>query len=94
MHLANVLIGPIITEKGSSLSETGKYMFKVNMRASKLDIARAVTETFKVNTVSVNTMIVKGKTKSFGGRTKRQPNWKKAIVTLAPGQSLQLFEGT
>jgi large subunit ribosomal protein L23 len=85
---------PLITEKSVIGARTGKYTFKVHPRANKIEIAKAIEAKFKVKVVKVNTIRVRGKKKRLGrfpqGET---PSWKKAIVTLAPGQKIPLFEG-
>ena len=84
----------ILTEKGSSLRETeNQYMFEVDRRASKHDIRNAVESLFQVNVEGVNTMIVRGKMKRMGRTWAKTRNWKKAIVTLAEGESIDFFEG-
>ena len=73
----------------------GKYAFEVDMNANKIEIAEAVQKIFTVDVVKVNTLRVKGKTKRMGrypeGKT---PDWKKAYVTLKPGQRIEIFEGS
>jgi large subunit ribosomal protein L23 len=93
MSLANVLRRPIVTEKSTLLSEQGRYVFEVDTAASKYDIARAVEWAFDVKVVKVNTLKVPGKVKRYGRRPSKQPDWKKAIVSLQAGDSIQLFEG-
>lgn len=85
---------PLLTEKTMDLSHAGKYTFRVNLDANKLEIADAVQKIFKVDVVKVNTMIVKGKKRRVGRNPEgRTSDWKKAIVTLKPGQAITLFEG-
>ncbi len=93
MSLANVLRRPIVTEKSTLLSEQGRYVFEVDTAASKHDIARAIEWAFDVKVVKVNTLKVPGKVKRYGRRPSKQPDWKKAIVSLQSGDSIQLFEG-
>lgn len=93
MNSAEVLIRPVVTEKSTILGESGRYVFQVAMKANKHDIKRAVEWAFNVNVRDVNTFRVKGKVKRYGRRPSKQPDWKKAVVTLASGQSIQLFEG-
>ncbi len=98
MNIARILKRPVITEKSTLLNEQNRYVFEVDMNATKYDIARAVEWAFDVNVVSVNTYRRKGKVKSFGrrqmgSRGKKMPDFKRAIVTLAPGDSIVLFEG-
>ena len=83
----------MITEKATLLSEQNKVVFKVAMDSTKDEIAAAIESLFKVNVTKVNTMIVKGKTKRFRGIMGRRNDVKKAIVTLAPGQSIDIATG-
>ncbi len=90
------IIRPVISEKSTVLSEKGKYVFEVAPSANKIQIGRAVEEAFaskKVKVVDVNILHVPGKTRRLGRHVGMTRNWKKAIVTLAPGQRLDLFEG-
>ncbi len=88
----NILRGPSITEKNTTLKGTqNKYVFEVEPSSSKDQIKRAVEKTFGVDVKSVNTMVVKGKLKRLGRFVGRRPNWKKAIVKLADGQSIAQF---
>ena len=93
MHSFEILRRPIITEKSTLLSENWRYVFEVAKKAGKHDIKRAVEEAFDVSVTRVNTMAVKGKRKRFGPKITTQRSWKKAIVTLAPGDTITLFEG-
>ena len=87
------LTAPIITEKTTMLSEQNKVVFRVAGDASKDEIAAAVEALFKVNVTKVNTINVKGKTKRFRGIIGRRADVKKAIVTLAEGQSIDVTTG-
>ena len=93
MSIASVLRRPIVTEKSTLLSDQGRYVFEVETHASKHDIAKAVEWAFNVKVVKVNTLKVPGKMKRYGRRPSRQPDWKKAIVSLQAGDTIQLFEG-
>ncbi len=93
MTLARVLRRPIVTEKSTLLSEQGRYVFEVDSGASKHDIAKAVEWAFDVKVVKVNTLTVPGKVKRYGRRPSKRPDWKKAIVSLQAGDTIQLFEG-
>ncbi|MFQ3548531.1 MAG: 50S ribosomal protein L23 [Armatimonadota bacterium] len=90
----SIIKRPLVTEKGMDQTSMGKYIFEVDMNANKIEIAEAVQKIFSVEVVKVNTLIVKGKSKRLGrmgmGKT---PDWKKAYVTLAQGQSIPIFEG-
>ncbi|HUZ11492.1 MAG TPA: 50S ribosomal protein L23 [Caulobacteraceae bacterium] len=89
----DTILAPVITEKATMLSEQSKVVFRVATDASKVEIAEAVESLFKVNVVKVNTINVKGKTKRFRGRVGRRSDVKKAIVTLAEGQSIDITTG-
>ena len=93
MNSFDILRRPIITEKSTNLQEQGRYSFEVAPKASKLQIKRAVEEAFSVKVLGVNTMNLKGKRKRFGPRETKRRAWKKAVVTLAPGNSITIFEG-
>lgn len=89
-----VLRRPIITEKSSLQSEyLNRYTFEVDVRANKLQIKDAVQQAFNVEVVSVNVIRVSGKRRRWGKLVGRTKDWKKAIVTLRPGQTIQFFEG-
>ncbi|HEY9218236.1 MAG TPA: 50S ribosomal protein L23 [Phenylobacterium sp.] len=89
----DTILAPVITEKATVLSEQNKVVFRVAEDASKDEIAAAVEALFKVNVTKVNTLNVKGKTKRFRGRPGRRSDVKKAIVTLAEGQSIDITTG-
>ena len=89
----DTVLAPVITEKATLLSEQNKVVFKVAQDASKDEIAAAVEELFKVKVTKVNTMVTKGKTKRFRGTIGRRNDVKKAIVTLAEGQSIDITTG-
>ncbi len=91
-NLADVLIKPLVTEKGISLNDSGKYTFRVRLDANKLDVASAVETVFNVRVTSVNIARVKGKVKRYGRGPSKRPDWKKAIVTLRDGEHIQIFE--
>jgi large subunit ribosomal protein L23 len=87
---------PLLTEKSMDLSHSGKYTFRVASDANKIEIAEAIEKMYKVKVTKVNTLTVRGKMTNRGMRASRKgrtPDWKKAIVTLAPGQTITLFEG-
>lgn len=89
-----ILRRPRLTEKGSRAAETQPTaVFEVPRDANKTEIKNAVQSVFNVEVKTVRTMIVRGKTKRRGKNTGRRPNWKKAIITLAEGQELDLFGG-
>ncbi len=81
---------PVITEKATLLSESNQVVFQVAMDATKPEIRTAVQELFKVKVMAVNTLVTKGKVKRFRGRLGRRVDTKKAIVTLAEGESIDI----
>lgn len=98
---------PLLTEKGTLLKETGgrsdepdaetlssQVLFEVVRDANKVEIRHAVETMWKVNVLKVRTSVVRGKQKRLGRFMGRRSNWKKALVTLAPGQNIEFFEGT
>jgi large subunit ribosomal protein L23 len=94
-----VVFGPVITEKAYSLYQAGRYTFRVAGDATKTEIAKALEEHYSeqgIEVVAVNTMAVGGKTRRTGQRgvTGRTPSWKKAVVTLGPGQKLEGLFGS
>lgn len=89
-----VLRRPIITEKSSLQSQyLNRYTFEVDVRANKLQIKDAVEQAFNVDVVSVNVIRVSGKRRRWGRLVGQTKDWKKAVVTLRPGQTIQFFEG-
>lgn len=82
MIAEEVIIKPIITERSSEGLQEGKYTFKVNKKATKVEIAKAVEKLFDVKVLKVNTISVKGKEKRVGAHTGMTSDWKKAIVTI------------
>ncbi len=93
IHPYAILLRPLITEKSTVLAGADKYVFEVDLRANKNQIKEAVELAFDVKVADVNTMKMKGKNRRFGRRITKQPDWKKAIVTLQSGHSIELFEG-
>jgi large subunit ribosomal protein L23 len=91
---AEVLLGALVTEKTSLARAEGKYVFKVFLDATKVDIRKAVEKAFRVRVQSVNTAKMKSKTRTFGRTIGRTPQWKKAYVTLEKGQSIKELEGS
>ncbi len=102
----SVIRRPLLTEKGTRLRETGgnaftpdpeeveqKLLFEVLRDANKVEIKAAVEKLFNVSVTSVRTQIVRGKERRIGKFAGMRPSWKKAIVTLKPGQSIEFFEG-
>ena len=94
MHIYEILKRPIITEKTVIGGDYGQYAFEVDMRANKMLVKDAVETAFDVTVEDVNILVMPAKTARRGRRVAiRKPKWKKAIVTLTPGDSIQLFEG-
>jgi large subunit ribosomal protein L23 len=88
-----IIRAPLITEKMTLLSERSQFGFRVSIEATKPQIAAAVESLFNVKVLAVNTILQKGKTKRFRGRPGVRSDMKKAIVTLAPGQSIDFTTG-
>lgn len=89
----DILLGPVVTEKTTAISEYNQYAFRVARGAAKPEIREAVEMLFSVKVARVNTINVKGKTKRFRGRIGRRSDIKKAIVTLAEGERLDAMAG-
>lgn len=89
----DILLKPIVTEKTAEMMQDNKYTFKVALTANKVEIRQAVEQIFKVRVLSVNTMRVLGKMKRMGRHMGKRPDYKKAIVKLAPGETIGFFEG-
>lgn len=92
MEARDILIKPIVTEKSTALMEERKYTFCVPLSATKIQIRQAVEQIFKVKVQAVNTMRYEGKMKRLGQTQGRRSDWKKAVVTLKPGETIELFE--
>ncbi len=89
-----VVLKPLLTEKGTRLKEDGnQYLFRVAKTANKVEIKQAVEHLFKVTVLNVRTTRVRGKVKRLGRFQGRRPDWKKAIATLKEGDSIELYEG-
>jgi large subunit ribosomal protein L23 len=93
VQLFEVLRNPLVTEKNTSLQAQGKYAFKVDRDANKVQVKQAVEKAFKVTVISVNILTVRGKEKRVGRKQVAGSPWKKAIVTLKSGDKIQIFEG-
>ncbi|MGZ8675993.1 MAG: 50S ribosomal protein L23 [Solirubrobacterales bacterium] len=93
MKPRNVVIRPVISEKSYALIAEGKYTFRVDDHAHKTQIAQAVEEIFEVEVAAVRTSTVRAKPKRRGLHRGRTRAWKKAVVQLAPGERIELFEG-
>lgn len=92
MDARDILIRPLITEKSTQLMEEGKYVFVVAKKANKIEIAKAVAEVFNVKVANVNTVNVSGKMKRMGSFVGKRSDYKKAIVKLAPGETIEFFQ--
>ena len=93
IHYLDTIISPTITEKATSLSEFNKVVFKVHEGASKNSIKKNIEKIFKVNVIKINTINLKGKSKMVKNRKAYKSGYKKAIVTLKKGQSIDLATG-
>ena len=94
MHVYEILRRPVITEKATlQANYQGRYTFEVDGRANKIQIKEAVEKAFDVHVVSVNVARMPGKRRRLGRKEGSAPPWKKAMVTLAKGESIELFEG-
>ena len=92
-HYLDTIISPNITEKSTSLSDLNKVVFKVDIDANKKTIKKSIEKIFKVNVIKINTINIKGKNKLVKNRKAFKSGYKKAIVTLKKGQSIDLATG-
>jgi len=93
MNAYQIIRRPVITEKSNKLARLyNQYTFEVDRKANKLQIKQAVEQVFDVDVLIVNTSIVPGKRRHWGQRVVRKPSWKKAVVTVYPGQQVEGFE--
>ena len=92
-NMLDLIISPQITEKSTTLSEFNKVVFKVRKNVGKNAIKKIVEKIFKVNVTKINTINMKGKTKLVKGKKSYKPGFKKAILTLKKGQSIDLSTG-
>jgi large subunit ribosomal protein L23 len=88
-----IILNPLVTENSTQQSEFNKMVFSVPVDANKLEVKSSIEKIFSVKVVSVNTILLKGKVKRFKGVLGRRSNTKKAIVTLAPGNTIDLSAG-
>ncbi|MDR1701310.1 MAG: 50S ribosomal protein L23 [Sporomusaceae bacterium] len=93
VDVRDILIKPLITEKTNDLMGENKYTFVVRPDANKIEIRKAVEKIFKVKVLSVNTINILGKVKRMGRTQGKRSDYKKAIVKLAPGETIEFFEG-
>jgi large subunit ribosomal protein L23 len=89
----DIILRPVITEKSSRLMGLNQYTFEVHPKANKVQIKKAVSEIFKVKVRTVHTVAVRSKPKRMGVFLGRSRSWKKAVVTLEPGERIEFFEG-
>lgn len=92
-RMYDLIVAPVITEKATMGSEHNQVTFKVRLDAKKPEIKAAIEGLFKVKVTAVNTVVVKGKTKRFKGTIGRRSDYKKAVVTLAEGSSIDVTTG-
>ena len=93
MESRSIILEPVISEKSYALMADGKYTFRVDDRAHKTQIAGAVEDIFDVSVLNVRTQTIRAKPKRRGLHSGKTRSWKKAIVKLAPGDRIELFEG-
>ena len=93
MDARDILIRPIVSEKSTYLLQDNKYTFLIPIKANKVQVRQAVEQIFKVKVQSVNTIRMIGKTKRMGKSVGKRSDYKKAIVTLVPGNQIEIFEG-
>jgi large subunit ribosomal protein L23 len=93
MDADKVIIEPLLTEKSNMQRESGQYVFRVDPRANKIDVMSAMRTLFNVHPVKCNVSRVKGKPKRVRYRRGYTSSWKKAVVTLRPGETIGIFEG-
>jgi large subunit ribosomal protein L23 len=93
MEYDSILIEPVLTEKSNVMREEGKYVFRVDPRADKTQVMEAVRRMFNVHPLDCNIINVKSKPRRLRGRPGRTATWKKAIVRLAEGEKIAVFEG-
>ncbi|NCO80052.1 50S ribosomal protein L23 [Candidatus Falkowbacteria bacterium CG10_big_fil_rev_8_21_14_0_10_38_22] len=88
-----ILVRPLVTEKVSNLGADNKYVFAVAVRANKVEVAKAIQQVYGIKPIKVNIINMAGKKARYGRITGRRKDWKKAIVTLAAGQTIKVYEG-
>ena len=93
LHPNEVLLAPVVSEKSYSLIEDNKYSFRVHGDAHKTQVRQAVEELFGVKVQAVNIIQVRSKPKRRGMSQGRRPGWKKAIVQVRAGETIEIFEG-
>lgn len=93
MESNQIIIEPVVTEKTNSMKELNKYVFKVDLRANKFQVLKAIRELFNVHPLKCNIINVKPKPKRKRYKIGRTSYWKKAIVTLGKEEKIEIFEG-
>ena len=93
IHLYDKIISPVITEKSTNLSEQNKIVFKINRNANKKNVKKSIEKIFKVNVIKVNIINKKTRSKLTRGRKVKVSGYKKAIITLKKGQTIDLTTG-
>ena len=93
MHAGQVILAPIVSEKSYAASVRGSYTFRVHSDAHKTQIRQAVEELFEVKVERVNVIKVQAKPKRRGLFKGTKPGWKKAVVQLKPGETIEVFQG-
>ncbi|HOW82819.1 MAG TPA: 50S ribosomal protein L23 [Spirochaetota bacterium] len=92
MNSNDIIIKPVISEKTTEMMEHNKYVFQVAMKANKLQVTQAIKDIYGVKPKKINMLIVRGKDKRLRFRLGRTSAWKKAIVTLKPGEKIEIFD--
>jgi large subunit ribosomal protein L23 len=93
MYYEDILLEPVLSEKANQMREEGKYVFKVDPKANKIQIKEAVSKLFNVHPISCNVMVVGGKPKRLRQSKGYTSSWKKAIVRLPKDEKITIFEG-
>ena len=93
MDMYHIIRRALITEKSTIAKDENKYVFEVDRRANKIEVAKAVEGLFKVKVLNVHVMNVTGKKKRVGKILGEKRSWKKAVVTVAPGSRIEIYEG-
>ncbi len=88
-----ILIKPVVTEKVTDLGTLGKYVFEISPQANKTEVRQAIEKVYGVSPVKINIIKIKGKKVRYGRTTGNTKEWKKAIVTLKAGETLEIYEG-
>ena len=93
-RIDNIIVRPLLTEKATLLADScNTYAFEVGAKATKIEVKNAVQELFGVQVTGVRTLLVRGKNKRFGRHFGKRSNWKKALVTVAEGETLDFYSG-